>query len=520
LHSAPRKTTSRLRDAHHGLTASAILTVGAFALAPFLGFISDNRHELVGGRRVLLYGTVMVVVAVAALFVALAVSRGRDADRLGACIAIVLVAFFNYYRLFDTTSPIPKPALQLALWLVLTSALVVLMWNLSQYRLVTQFALLLGVFLCIGAAVTYLLDRPESVEPNSAAATPTGDATAVQPSNVYFFVLDAYGRADQLDSIFGHDNTDFLAQLRDDGFTIGEESYSSYMKTLLAVPAIMEMDYPADDESGLPGGILQLQEEYRGDNATVERLKSMGYTYIFSSPGIFDWSRCDERADRCIEPSGQGIELDEVDRSLIRVTPIGALIPAREPLTDPLYVLDELDELDPPVEEPFFLFAHILSPHGPQRYEADCGLRDSLMNPSDPPTPSDLEAFRMDLVCLNEQILSAVDRILERDPDAIIVLLGDHGSDTTTDYGKPLLEWSDDGLREMLAPLDAIRLPAGCETPRKGSRSIVNTFRIVFGCIEDRPVEYLDGRAFVWTPDSTIIEEISRPEELLAPAPG
>lgn len=517
----------RLANGFRALTVRSVIVVVAFAFVPYLGFASENAEELPDIGRLLTYAALTAALSLAALvgLLTLLGATGPDgegsvrpADRLGIAIAVVLVCFFNYYRIFDAEPPVRLPALQLGFWLILTGALVALAWRLATFPAVRTFVLLAGVLLCFGSTVAYLSSRPDpapEVRAEPAEDLPRGPAA--RPSNIYFFLLDQYPRGDQLEAVGGFDNEPFLTDLEDRGFTVGRETFVNYMKTLLSIPSMLEMDYPTDAEQGLPGGILTYAAQLRGDNALVRRLEALGYRYVYANAGPLDWSDCDDTADECIEAPIEGLAFDETQLSLLRATPLGAIAPVHEPLTEPGYVLDQLDEIDP--DEPFFLFAHILSPHGPQRYEKDCTRRSQPWVLSNPLTEADLEAFVQDIPCLNEELLETVDRIARNDPDAVVVLLSDHGTHFLPGYGSRLADWPAASLREIFGPLDAIRLPDGCEKPADGPRSVVNTFRIVLGCIEDHPVDYLEDRAFVWGGggDYTRVEEIDDPTEVLAP---
>lgn len=497
--------------------------VSAFSLAPFLGFLNDNRMELPSPRQVLQTGLLTALLALVVLYLLLVIRPQASADRLAVCIALFVVCFFNFYRVFDTSPPIANRWLQLVLWSVATSAVVALAWRLSASEQVVFFLLLLGVCLCAFSLFGYLAGRPDDDVASSAPDVPEPTASTPSPAdrvdlpNVYYFMLDEYARADQMQEVVGLDNNDFLDSMRQRDFTVGDESFSSYTKTLLSMPSVLDMRYVADEESGLPGGILQYDDLLRGDNETVRRFEELGYEYVYSPTGAFDWTECDETADQCIEVMRSGLALDELDVALLRLTPVGSLLAANFPTTDPVYVLDELDELGPELSEPFFLFAHILNPHGPQRYDKDCSLRTEFHFRAEQASEADIEAYAQDVRCLNELVLEAVDRILEKDPTAIIVVQGDHGTNFLPGATMSPKDWDEARYREIFGTLDAIHLPPECEQPAARPRSTVNTFRIVFACVEGEEVEYLEDRAFTWQSSSSSIEEVDDPQASLTP---
>ena len=92
-----------------------------------------------------------------------------------------------------------------------------------------------------------------------------------------------------------------------------------------------------------------------------------------------------------------------------------------------LYVLTDLDHAIEmailkykDIDKKYFLFAHILSPHEPQRFNEDCSkylvLNPELGHPSS-------SQYLTDLPCLNEQVIKTIDYILENDQTDPIILL-------------------------------------------------------------------------------------------------
>ena len=118
--------------------------------------------------------------------------------------------------------------------------------------------------------------------------------------------------------------------------------------------------------------------------------------------------------------------------------------------------------------------------------------------------------YETQVTCLNELALEAVDRIVEVDPDAIVILQADHGTSFDEwQWDLPFDEWTPQMFAERYSVFNAMRRPEECSTPSIDGQPIVNTFRIVFSCIEDQPVDLLEHRAFIAPLDDVqAIEEI------------
>ena len=80
-----------------------------------------------------------------------------------------------------------------------------------------------------------------------ATATPEATtATAVAPAHqpdIYYIIVDGYGRHDILQELYNHDNNDFLTFLTDKGFYIADNSYSNYAQTGLSLASSLNYAY-------------------------------------------------------------------------------------------------------------------------------------------------------------------------------------------------------------------------------------------------------------------------------------
>ena len=98
---------------------------------------------------------------------------------------------------------------------------------------VFRFVSLIGGVSWISAPVAI---QPINGVPNaipSQAATP----------DIYYIILDGYGRADMLQIIHGFDNSMFMESLEQRGFVVASESQSNYARTLLSLSSSLNMQY-------------------------------------------------------------------------------------------------------------------------------------------------------------------------------------------------------------------------------------------------------------------------------------
>ena len=108
-------------------------------------------------------------------------------------------------------------------------------------------------------------------------------------------------------------------------------------------------------------------------------------------------------------------------------------------------------------------------------------------------------AYVDQLQCVNRMTLAAVESLVARDPEAIMIIQGDHG---TWSIGRlqsrPRTDWmAAPEAEELFAILNAYRLPARCRRYLYDTISPVNSFRVVLSCIDDIDHPLLPDRHFL-----------------------
>jgi hypothetical protein len=251
---------------------------------------------------------------------------------------------------------------------------------------------------------------------------------------------------------------------------------------------VLEPGHDVSDDYGRFGPVIV------GHNRTAARFEALGYQTIFGPAGGVEWATCrEDLVDLCLDHHRPSPATGELEQTLLDLTPLG-VIPLPIPYADPLTMADGLAAAE--VEEPFFAWQHILVPHEPFRFRSDCTAR-AVPLPRRSVAAEDLFATYGDQIrCLDEMLLEAIDRIVARDPTAVIILQSDHGSDFMFSWQTEVDELSDAALQERYSVLNAIRLPDGCPVDIEGE-PLVNTFRIVFACIEGTEPDLLEYRGFV-----------------------
>jgi hypothetical protein len=324
--------------------------------------------------------------------------------------------------------------------------------------------------------------------------------------NIYYIVLDAYTRADILDEVFSFDNSGFLSGLEARGFVIADRSYANYNLTHQSLASSLNftlLDLVAKDVGVASSDREPLFGMIR-ENRAMAFLKSQGYRLVTVSSSI---EPTDIRSvDRYF---GFAQSVSEFRTVLLNTTPVPLFVkPGRNGSSYDSHrkrILNAFQALeDSPREKgPFFLFAHIMSPHppfvfGPNGEPAEPDYlfsmvdADRLHGGSDTAVRDYIVRYREQLTFLNKKLLEAVDAILSRSPEPpIIILQGDHGSRAYADLDRPEASY----FKENLAILNAYHLPDDGSGLVYPGISPVNTFRLVFKHYFGAELDLLEDRS-------------------------
>jgi hypothetical protein len=309
-----------------------------------------------------------------------------------------------------------------------------------------------------------------------------------RPPDIYYIIMDRYGRAETIRQRFGYDNGPFLDSLRDRGFLVAEESAANYPKTAHSLAASLNMTYLDDltrragRGSDDWGPVYSMLQRFR----VAESLQAIGYRYVHLG-SRWEPTRADPGADlnatTGLSEFGQVLYDTTVAAPVARR--LGLFTEQLDPrerergrLLEQFRLLEEIPEDD----RPTFTFAHILLPHEPYLFEAD----GNPVSEAEEASRSRDRNFVGQLRFANARLTRVVDRLLAgpEETDPIVILQADEGPHPLRyEYNQISFRWplaTLSELREKLWILNAYYLP-GLEDPRVDPDiTPVNTFRMVF----------------------------------------
>jgi hypothetical protein len=436
---------------------------------------------------------------------------GGSWRRAGLLTTILVIGFFGYGHAWNASAALLSSQWPLVVaWLMAIGVALALAWRARRHLVtITRVLNFVALFLVVVNVVGLLgAMRAFGAEEVGHGLTdldlaPEGDALP----NVYFVVPDRYGGVTALSETYGFDNEPFLTALEERGFAVARHAHANYIKTPLSLAATLNMEFLDPDA-------LEAQAQDGGDRDPIHRvlrerlvvpasLKELGYRYVH----IGNWwtpSGDNVDADQTFVYEGQ----DEFGTALAQTTLLRALGNPNEAPDDPwdwpvmrennLYALDRLDETAE-IPGPKYVFAHLVTTHPPYVHNAD----GSFTGRQQVEELGQIESYVRQLQYANSRLLGFVDRVLENDPGAIIVIAADEGPfpDRYQNAEWPF-DWrtdaSADELEEKFGILLAMRVPEA-DLEAEGFHdelTPINIFRIIFNARFGADLDLLPDRTW------------------------
>lgn len=325
-----------------------------------------------------------------------------------------------------------------------------------------------------------------------------------RPPDIFYVVLDGYGRADVIERDFGYSNSEFLGELRKRGFVIAEQARSNYSQTDLSVSSSLNSEFVQDlvEPLGNASAERALADERIDKNATIEALRPLGYRFIAITTGAPSIRFAS--ADQALEATNGERLYWEAIWSWTPFPPTHVITSDySQRRRELLYSgFETLSASAAPVAAPRFVFAHILAPHpsfvvdetGRLHPRGPAGLWDANDFIKYGGTPESYrDGYVAQLKFVNRRLLEAIDEVLKHDsPKPIVILQGDHG---------PRLDFHHDDFskvnpKQAFPILFAVHGPKNLQEAIHSDITPVNLFRVVFNTVFRAQRPLLPDRSF------------------------
>ena len=442
-----------------------------FSVYPFVSLLGSNIREVQLAETwhmfafSLLFGTLVLLIAKA--FV-------KNWNIAGVITAIVTVSFFSYGHVYDilgNAGQLGHHRILLPFYLILTGLGIFGVLKGSTKAIhSTPMLNLIGVVLVVmpiiqigGFGVDYFLTN-QTNQSDTPAQVGGGDS---EKPDIYYMILDGYGRNDVLLNRFGFDNKPFLDKLTERGFYVATCASSNYGHTRQSVGSSLHMNY------------LQAVFNYTGSVPTwknteaIRDLRNQGYKIVAFNNGLPEI--LDLESDVLI--SRPDTQLNPFDALFLNttmysaVTDLSSIYPGllgMDPeyqtylwrYKDDRYFLDELPRIPTSIKGPKFVYFHIVAPHSPYVIGADGSFAFKELG----------NGYVNQAMYLDSRLPDIIDSIIANSTiPPVIIMQGDHGPPVQGEIT----------VGDRLSILNAYYMP-GHNQNLYNKISPVNTFRIVF----------------------------------------
>ncbi len=515
--------------------AEAAVTTLLFGTFPVLSLLAVNCQQMEPGSAV---RPIVVSIAVASALLLILRVALRTWVRAALLASALILLIFSYGHVYDLVRQLTIAGVPIGRHRVLAAAwglsALLLAWllgvRLPTTRRDLRIALVAGLVLAIVPLANLgvqALHAAQAARSTSSRLPQSGPAEAAMDDSlpdIYYIILDGYGRSDVLRDFYSVDDGHFIRFLESRGFFVATSGHANYMQTGLSLASSLNMGYLDDllqpnvrnSNNNAPLRLLVQQSEVR------RFLEAHGYQTVSFSNGVSltEWHNATMflTPQPSVLPSERdlllrGLALSEFEGLLLETTiarPLmDTMLQRRNVLhdlidetysyhrTQILYAFSALPEAGS-ASGPQFIFAHIMAPHPPfvfgahgeeipstrpyQTQDVGCCSRSEY-----------LKGYADQVTFVSKMMEETIDRILTQSArPPVIIIQGDHGPGANMDA------YSADGtnMRERLSILNAYFMPSVAAGLLYPSITPVNTFRVVLNTYFDAGYEMLPDRSY------------------------
>jgi hypothetical protein len=478
-----------------------------FAVYPILFFFGGNIAEVYADELIL--PLVIATIVTLITFFSLRLIA-KSYHKSGTITSFFLVLFFAYgmvrSAIISATHSLRYTYLVTfflgLLWAILCilMALLVIRYRRNFFTL-TKFLNIVAVVLVVISLGNIVLAEARASSLTQSSLNEKSKALTVNPGtnlpDIYYIILDEYARNSTLEEIYGYDNSEFTDFLLEKGFYVAGKSRSNYHYTFQSLASSLNMRYLSVEERNDRARQLRLI----GSAEVARLLKSIGYRLVFV-PSSMQFKGTDKYFQRYSpRRSVLGMKVGYFADFLIWNT---ALVPFQLMIGDQgrRAILDAFDALAriPDLQEPTFVFAHLLVPHPPFIFDSEGNAKRvdyiKLLKLQGGAAERYHDAYLSQLLFVNKKLKILIDEILARsEVKPIIILQADHGpvpigQAETVELTHKL------SMSERMDILNTYLFPDKDSSTLYDSVTPVNTFRVVFNLYFGADYELLKDESY------------------------
>lgn len=429
-----------------------LLTGLAAGLYPILFYYSNN-FSLINSWGHLRYFVIMfLVLPVSGIFLLHTLTKGPKFDRYRK----YLLPFLNLFIFLFLMKVCLYGGLQkkmIVLIVVVSAAFAYFLYK--HYKKVVVFQLLLaliGIYTFTNTMISQLNFSEEWKQPVDDIA----DVKLRSKPNIYYIQPDGYVNFSELKKgYYQYDNSVFEQYLSDHGFTNYDDFRTNYASTLSSNSSafMMKHHYYNNGLSFSEG--IDARETIISDNTVLTILKNNGYKTHFISEAPY------------LMVNRPKMGYDYTNFSYDEISYLSTGFREKGDVVEDLKVTLPLDR-----DRPKFYFVEFFNPgHIEGRKENSEGKE------------MERQQWLESLERANDKLEILISDILKYDPDALVLIMGDHGGFVGMDYTNQIYVKTQerDLVHSIFSSQLSIRWPEGLQPQENlGFQSMVNVFRILF----------------------------------------
>jgi Sulfatase. len=428
----------------------------------------------------------------------------RDGDRAALGALIVLFFIFIYGQIYNLLEDVTFGNLSifrhrtlLPFFGILLVVLLFVTRRLDRPGAFTSGLNLLSIFLLIYPTFRIVANSFQQWSADRAVHTSSSEfIPKTDEPDIYYIILDAYGREDVLQNLLGYDNNEFLNSLRQRGFYVADCSQSNYAYTEFSLTSSLNYDYldHLNVAHSRTDRIALLKH-----SAIRSFFEDNGYKIVAFPTG---WAFTEWRdADLYLDFEHPATSLNEFETLVLNTTAMRAFYDfkasnqadASHKDLRRLRIFSLLDNIKklPDRDGNLFVFAHLVVPHLPYTFGPNGEV--PAFKGKNASYQETAAAYADQVKFVNKEILKVIDILIKNSKvPPIIIVQGDHG---------PLPDLAVNPS-ERMPILNAYYLP-GMEADKllNPSMSPVNSFRVVLDSYFGQSLPLLEDQSYFGPPD-------------------
>lgn len=372
----------------------------------------------------------------------------RNAARSALFTDLALLVVINFSLLSDAVVrliPFFHPRYQLVLLFLLLAALLLLLIK-KKPALHTLCLLVLIAFGSM-SVVNLAMAIPTLISGGRVSEAPVQEAQEPMLSfgenrpNVYFFLFDEYGGYENLLYYYDYDNSAFLTEMEARGFNVSRESRNSEaVETVTIVPNLLNLNYHVNRWSPYPEKLRLLDNTYMTQlfQSNGYQVQLVNHVDFFGKTGIHVLTKNQTRRtiSEILMRNSLFFKFDTCRKLLDDFFTIDYGANYRQSLDNAMEM--GLRSWETAQSAPTLTLGYLQFPHSP-----------TMVGPNGEALPYEEgwnwrkhSLYLGQVEYANKYILELSDTLLQKDPDALIILMSDHGNRYAI-HMVQLEEWSD-----------------------------------------------------------------------------